>query len=149
MSVLISSHAALVLVALVAADPRAYVGPEGVPARPEPGSWPASAGAPPGQGASAGAASKAAVPQDRSSVPGDSKPVAQDMPVEAVPEEPVADATTTVPGGEAVGLAREVRYIEVTTSLLGRSTRLDVHRHAGGRAIVSTKKAIEDRKSVV
>ncbi len=150
MSVLISSHAALVLVALVAADPRAYVGPEGVPARPEPGSWPASAGPPPGQGASAGAASKAAVPaaagsSDRSpaAVPGDSKPIPEDMPVEAAPEEPVVDASTTVPGGEAVGLAREVRYIEVTTSLLGRSTRLDVHRHAGGRAIVSTKKAIE------
>jgi Fe(3+) dicitrate transport protein len=36
-----------------------------------------------------------------------------------------------------------VRYIEVTSSLLGRSTRLDVQRHAGGRAIVSTKKAVE------
>lgn len=142
---------AAVLLALAAAEPRAYVGPEGVPVQSQPGSWPASAGAPPGQGGARGepvpkaseAAPTAAVPKTSEPVPKTSEPVPEDMSVEAVPEEPVPAAGTTVPGGEAAGLAREVRYIEVTTSLLGRSTRLDVHRHAGGRAIVSTKKAIE------
>jgi Fe(3+) dicitrate transport protein len=36
-----------------------------------------------------------------------------------------------------------VRYIEVTTDLLGRSTRLDVQRHAGGRSIVKVEDARE------
>ena len=145
---LVSSHAAL-LVALAVADPRAYAGPEGVPVRAPAGSWPASAGPPPGQGARA-----PAVPGDRSAGSGDRSTGSGDRSGAAVKPAggaasgaeatPAAEApATSVPGGEAVGLAREVRYIEVTTSLLGRSTRLDVHRHAGGRAIVSTKKAVE------
>jgi len=48
-----------------------------------------------------------------------------------------------VPGANPTALAREVRYIEVSTDALGRSTRVDVQRHAGGRAIVDTRKAIE------
>jgi hypothetical protein len=49
-----------------------------------------------------------------------------------------------LPGAEAKGVEREVRYIEVTTDMLGRSTRLDVQRHAGGRAIVDVRKAVEN-----
>ena len=112
---------ALVMVALVTADPRAYVGPEGVVA-PEPagaaGAWPASAGPPPGSGDRSEAAAVEAV--------------------EPVATEPVAG----LPGAAAPGLAREVRYIEVSTDMLGRTTRLDVQRHAGGRKIVDVKKAM-------
>lgn len=39
---------------------------------------------------------------------------------------------------------RESRNIEVTTDLLGRSNRVDVQRHAGGRAVVDVARAREE-----
>lgn len=158
--------------ALLAADDRAYVGTEAVPMRAV--GWPASAGPPPGQ-----AAPRAAGPEDRapgtgapagaSAAPGSADrstgtgasesggsssgaaagrtgvPSAAvpsvGVPVGAVPE----DRSDGVDGG----LARDVRYIEVTTSLLGRSTRLDVQRHAGGRAILDMSKPREQGASSV
>ncbi len=128
MAVLISAALAG---ALLAAEPRAYVGAEAVPAeaRATPG-WPASAGPPPGSG-------------DRAQGTGEAAPTAPPpvavaaVPAGAVPRDRSLDEAGGVPGG----LARDVRYIEVTTSLLGRSTRLDVQRHAGGRTILDMPKS--------
>ena len=121
------AHPAVMAVALATADPRAYVGAEGVEAAPVqgPGQWPASAGLPPGSQAGA---------SDRSQGPG-----ATQVP----PAAPAAPVVPGVPVTDPVPLAREVRYIEVSTDALGRSTRIDVQRHAGGRAIVDVKKAVE------
>lgn len=118
-------HPAALAVAVATAEPRAYAGPDAVASPAAAGAWPASAGRPPG--------ASEAVPEDISPVPEASSPVLEDS----------APAGPALPGAAAAGLAREVRFIEVTTSLLGRSTRLDVHRHAGGRAIVDVRKAVE------
>lgn len=139
-------HTALVVVALATAAPRAYDGPVGVAERPRPAptvsGWPASAGPPPGAG--------------RGGSPGTSGAGAEDMSSGTVTDGPAdmssgagdADAST-LPGASAPGIEREVRYIEVTSNMLGRSSRLDVQRHAGGRAIVDTQKAIEQGASSV
>ena len=132
-------HPALVVVALATAGPRAYEGPVGVAERPRaaptaPG-WPASAGPPPGSGAED-------VVGDMSL--GAGEPGDGDMSLGA------GDASgSTLPGAAAPGIEREVRYIEVTSNMLGRSSRIDIQRHAGGRAIVETKKAIEQGASSV
>ena len=132
-------HPALVVVALATAGPRAYEGPVVVAERPRaaptaPG-WPASAGPPPGSGAED-------VVGDMSL--GAGEPGDGDMSLGA------GDASgSTLPGAAAPGIEREVRYIEVTSNMLGRSSRIDIQRHAGGRAIVETKKAIEQGASSV
>lgn len=116
--------------AVLAADARAYVGAEAV----APG-WPASAGPPPGSGAPRSVAEPVTtepVPMDR-----DGEGVLEDGSDEDEEDDEGAKRVPGVPGG----LARDVRYIEVTTSLLGRSTRLDVQRHAGGRAILDIKES--------
>lgn len=127
---------ALVAVALAAADPRAYSGPEAVreaSAEPdEAGAWPASAGSPPGSRDMSQEPAAPAEPAAPGAVP------AGAVPTSAAPSEPAP----IVPGAVAPGLEREVRYIEVSTDMLGRSTRLDVMRHAGGRTIVDVKKAM-------
>lgn len=125
-------HPALLAVALATADSRAYDGPAAV--GPEAGAWPASAGAPPG---AKDMSPKPAQP----AVPAASAPDPKDMSTEPAPA--AAPTGAPLPGAEAKGVEREVRYIEVTTDMLGRSTRLDVQRHAGGRAIVDVQKAVE------
>ena len=133
-------HPALVVVALATAGPRAYEGPVGVAERPRaaptaPG-WPASAGPPPGSGVEEDVVGDMSL---GSGEPGDG-----DMSLGA------GDASgSTLPGAAAPGIEREVRYIEVTSNMLGRSSRIDIQRHAGGRAIVETKKAIEQGASSV
>ncbi|MBL9099761.1 MAG: TonB-dependent receptor [Myxococcales bacterium] len=123
----------LVLSGAVLAPPdvRAYVGVQAV----APAGWPASAGAPPG-----------AEPDPKASpampAPAAAEPVPEDSEIEPVREDSPTPAPRRVPGVPANGgLERDVRYIEVTTSLLGRSTRLDVQRHAGGRAILDIKES--------
>ena len=143
------SHAAWLAVVLATADPRAYAGPEGVeaPAAQEAGSWPVSAGPPPGAGGkdrsqgigSAGRSRAAAAVSDG---PGDRSQETGAAPAPAA-------VPGVVPGATPGPLAREVRYIEVSTDALGRSTRIDVQRHAGGRAIVDTRKAIAQGASSV
>jgi Fe(3+) dicitrate transport protein len=67
----------------------------------------------------------------------------EDMPAATGPEvQPPAPAPAPEgPAAEAGELAEPGgrREIEVTTDLLGRSTKLDQHRHAGGRKIVEIK----------
>jgi Fe(3+) dicitrate transport protein len=128
-------HPALVAVALATAGPRAYEGPVGVAERPKAAptvdGWPASAGPPPGSRAAATEPAEP-VPGDMASGPGDA-----------------GAGGPSLPGAAAPGIDREVRYIEVTSNMLGRSSRLDVQRHAGGRSIVDTRKAIEQGASSV
>ncbi len=95
--------------------------------------WPPSAGPPPGSG---GQTATPEVPKESPAEPdADSEP---DEPDEA-----------SEPADEDGPLNRDVRYIEVTTSLLGRSTRLDVQRHAGGRSIVEAEEGREAGASSV
>lgn len=155
-------HPALVAVALATAGSRAYEGPVGVAERPAaaptvPG-WPASAGPPPGsRAASAGGAEVSAGTGEAGGAEvsaGMGEAGGSDMSA-GTGEAGGADMSagtgggSTLPGAAAPGIEREVRYIEVTSNMLGRSSRLDVQRHAGGRAIVDTQKAIEQGASSV
>lgn len=105
----------------LAADPRAYAGPEAVAER-----------------------APAPDPEVMAEATGDMGQGAPAMSSAPAPTPPVAPGSL-VPGDAL----RETRTIEVTTDLLGRSNRIDVQRHAGGRAVVDVAQAREQGASGV
>lgn len=72
-------------------------------------------------------------PEDRSDWTFSKEPVVKNIVEEAGDDEATAAAPRLLP--------RESRDIEVTTDLLGGASRVDVQRHAGGRAIVDVTEA--------
>jgi Fe(3+) dicitrate transport protein len=111
----VSSLALQLLALLLAADPRGYDGPDAAPDVP--------------------------APEDRPDWTFSKGPVPKSMPEEAGESgeaAPVAGAPASEPPAASGGklLPGESRDIEVTTDLLGRSSRVDAHRHAGGRQVV-------------
>lgn len=114
---------ALSLVLALSADPRAYAGPEAAPP------------------VSVDAAAPSGAPEPAP------EPVPQDMSPGPVVSPPPAEPEPPPPGPQL--LPHESRDIEVTTDALGRSTRIDVQRHAGGRKIVDVDKAREEGASGV
>ncbi|WAS97730.1 TonB-dependent receptor family protein [Nannocystis punicea] len=113
------SSLALHLALLLAADPRAYEGPDAAPDVPAPEDRPDWT------------FSKGPAPE---SMPEEPAAVGAVEPAGASGGGPVS-APPAATGGTKL-LPGESRDIEVTTDLLGRSTRVDAHRHAGGRQVV-------------
>ncbi|WP_434416302.1 TonB-dependent receptor family protein [Nannocystis pusilla] len=114
-----SSLALQLLALLLAADPRGYDGPDAAPDVPAPEDRPDWT------------FSKGPAPKSMPEEPGEAE-------AEAGEAAPVAGAPASPPPAASGGklLPGESRDIEVTTDLLGRSSRVDAHRHAGGRQVV-------------
>lgn len=106
----------------LSADPRSYAGPEAAPEV------------------------VASDPEDLSESPGSNEQASPPAPPTEEPaaEEPAAEEPAAEPGAPI-----ERRTIEVTTDLLGRSTKLDQHRHAGGRKIVEVQDVRDEGASGV
>jgi Fe(3+) dicitrate transport protein len=117
------------LVVLLALGPRGYAGPEAAPDVP--------------------------APEDRPDWTFSRGHVREDMPeetaasAEAEGAEAAEEGEGAAPPAGATVLPGESREVEVTTDLLGGSTRLEAHRHAGGRAVVDVTEARAEGSSGV
>lgn len=125
---------ALSLALVLIADPRAYAGPEAAP--------PADVAAEEAPGEPGRPPASEPELEDRSEAP------AEEAPAEAPAEAAGREQPAAPPPGPQL-LPRESRDIEVTTDALGRSTRMDVQRFAGGRKIVDVADARQEGASGV